>query len=248
MATINTISDLLQALDEHPQWLEAVRERLLTKGIREAPRRLDDVDQHLNSLIVKIDASIANTNELLKGQEERLQSLEELLKGHSKQFKALNRYIENATQRFERQERDSSFLKGELFERRVNWMSRSLAREMGLVGARTVAAEELYKMMDSRDTSDIAPGRLKSFETADLVLEGVDQRDGPCYIAAEVSYTVDERDTVRAISTAQLLTRFTGLPARAAVVGVRRDDGIHGQVEAGEVFYWAIDEDNALPR
>ena len=127
-------------------------------------------------------------------------------------------------------------------------MSRSLALEMGLAGARTVAAEELYEMVDRQDTSDIAPGCLKSFKTADLILEGVDQRDGPCYIAAEVSYTVDERDTVRAISAAQLLTRFTGLPARAAVVGVRRDDCIQGQVEAGEVFYWAIDEDDALPR
>ncbi len=111
-----------------------------------------------------------------------------------------------------------------------------------------MAEEELYEMVDSRDTSDIAPGRLKSFKTADLVLKGVDQKGGPCYIAAEVSYTVDERDTVRAVSAAQLLTRFTGLPARAAVVGVRKDDCIQGQIEAGEVFYWAIDEDDALPR
>ena len=55
MATINTITDLLHVLDEHPQWLEAVRERLLTEDIREAPRRLDAVDQRLNSLIAKID-------------------------------------------------------------------------------------------------------------------------------------------------------------------------------------------------
>lgn len=192
--------------------------------------------------------TISDLLPLIKGQEERLNSLKELIKSHAKQLKAINQYIENATQLFERQERDSAFIRGDVFERRVHRMSRSLAREMGLAGARNVAAEELYEMVDSRDPSDIAPGRLKSFETTDLVMKGVDQKDGPCYIAVEVSYTVDERDTVRAVSAAQLLTRFTGFPARAAVVGVRRDDGIQGQIEAGEVFYWAIDEDDALPR
>ena len=291
MATINTIADLLQTLDEHPQWLEAVRERLLTEDIREAPRRLDAVDQRLNSLIAKIDDYIEKTNQQLKGHEERLKASEEQLKASEKrlkaseeQLKAINRQIEItnkrldrqeetikrhfeiankrfehieetikrhfeiANKRFDRQERDIAYIKGEVFERRVRQMSGSLAQEMGLTKARTMATEELNEMVDIRDTSDIAPGRLKSFRAADLVLEGVDQKGGPCYTAVEVSYTVDERDTVRAVSAAQLLTRFTGLPARAAVAGVRSDDCIQGQIESGEVFYWAIDEDDALPR
>lgn len=284
MATINTIADLLQTLDEHPHWLEAVRERLLTEDIREAPRRLDAVDQRLNALIAKIDDYIENTNQQLKAHEDRLKASEEQIEAINRQTEAINRQIEItnkrldrqektikqnfeiankrfehieetikrhfeiANKRFDRQERDIAYLKGEVFERRVRQMSGSLAQEMGLTKARTMATEELNEMVDIRDTSDIAPGRLKSFRVTDLVLEGVDQKGGPCYTAVEVSYTVDERDTVRAVSAAQLLTRFTGLPARAAVAGVRSDDCIQGQIESGEVFYWAIDEDDALPR
>ena len=39
MATINTIEDLFRILDENPQWLEALRARLLTRELLELPEK-----------------------------------------------------------------------------------------------------------------------------------------------------------------------------------------------------------------
>ena len=39
MTTINTIEDLIQILDEHPRWLEALRARLLTRELIELPEK-----------------------------------------------------------------------------------------------------------------------------------------------------------------------------------------------------------------
>ena len=39
MATINTIEDLIRLLDENPQWVEALRVRLLTRELIELPEK-----------------------------------------------------------------------------------------------------------------------------------------------------------------------------------------------------------------
>lgn len=39
MATINTIEDLIQLLDDNPHWVEALRLRLLTRELIELPEK-----------------------------------------------------------------------------------------------------------------------------------------------------------------------------------------------------------------
>jgi len=60
-------------------------------------------------------------------------------------------------------------------------------------------------------------------------------------VAAEVSYTVNGRDTDRAIRNAGLLTQFTGRPAFAVVAGLRHDRRIKKRLEAGEVSWYQLD-------
>ena len=38
--TIDTIEDLIRVLDENPEWLEALRARLLTRELLEMPQKL----------------------------------------------------------------------------------------------------------------------------------------------------------------------------------------------------------------
>ena len=61
----------------------------------------------------------------------------------------------------------------------------------------------------------ISPGVRRSFYLADLVAKVEDQDGNQLFIVAEASYTADERDTQRAISNAEFLTRFTGINAVA---------------------------------
>ena len=75
-------------------------------------------------------------------------------------------------------------------------------------------------------TGDISNRDRDSFWEADLVFEALDADDELCYIAVEVSYTADERDTDRAKRNANYLTRFTGVPTYAVAASVNVDNRI----------------------
>lgn len=48
--TITTIEDLMRVLDENPEWLEALRTRLLTHELIELPRRMGGLDQRVGGV------------------------------------------------------------------------------------------------------------------------------------------------------------------------------------------------------
>ena len=54
MAVFNTIEELVEILDENPQWIEALRARLLTRELRELPEKFaefaEKTDKRLGSL------------------------------------------------------------------------------------------------------------------------------------------------------------------------------------------------------
>ena len=174
---------------------------------------------------------------------------EQHLKNLDRHIESFERHVENNRERdFDREAADSSFIKGAVFEGRVPRAASIIAEEMGLTWKRTLTREDIRELIGTHDTSDIAPGRLMSFRLMDLAMEAVNREGNPCLIAAEVSCTVDTRDTARAFESARLLTRFTGLPAHAAVIGFGKDDSILGQIEAGDVFYCEMDEEDIMPR
>ena len=77
MTTINNIEDLVRVLDEHPEWLEAVRTRLLTRELLELPQTIARSDERL----ARIEE---NQAELTKSQDA-------LVRGHAQLAEALAR-------------------------------------------------------------------------------------------------------------------------------------------------------------
>ena len=75
---------------------------------------------------------------------------------------------------------------------------------------------------------------------AGAVVEAGGRGGERCYAAVEASYTVNGRDSSRAIRNAGLLTKFTGCRSYAVVAGLRRDDRIQDRVDAGEVFWYQL--------
>ena len=116
-----------------------------------------------------------------------------------------------------------------------------IAEDMGLKRTKTLTQDDLGALVARADTSGIPPNELRSFRRADLMIEATDQDGKKCYIAVEISFTVNGRDTTRALRNARFLTQFTGRRSYAAVAGLRRDDRIHGLIESGEVFWYALD-------
>ncbi len=211
--TINTIEDLIRVLDENPEWLEALRVRLLTRELLEMPQKL---------------AAFAAATE--------------------RQFAAIDRRFEAIDQRFETNERQLAQLRSDLAPIKAAHARNSTLREADLIAednglsfVRVLSAAQVAELARSRAASGVAKNELRSFRRADLIVEGRGEAGETCYLAAEISYPVNGRDTDRAIRNAGLLTQFTGRPACAVVAGLRHDRRIEKRLEAGEVSWYQLD-------
>ncbi len=106
----------------------------------------------------------------------------------------------------------------------------ALAFEMGMREARLLTFEKIRAIADQAiragKAEGIARNDMRSFCMSDMLIEATSERGEVCYIAGEVSYTVDERDTGRAIRNAGYLRRFLGCRAYAVTAGVFYDDRV----------------------
>ena len=114
-----------------------------------------------------------------------------------------------------------------------------IAEEMGFRFVRVLERSDIRRLVNGQDLPGVSPDDVKSFRRADMILEVTDSQGEVAYIAAEISFTADERDTNRAIRNAEYMNRLTGKQARAAVVGLRRDNRIE-PISQSEVFWYDL--------
>ena len=219
---IATIEDLVRVLDEHPQWLEALRTRLLTRELLALPQTLADFVAATDRRFAEIDRRFAEVDgrfDVLERQMGRLRNDVAPIKAAHARNAAMN-------------EADL------------------IAEELGLSLVGILDQAELRSLARSADTDGISKHDLRSFRAADLVLRVADPAAAhpaaahPAgterYVAVEVSYTANGRDTERARRNARFLTRFTGRRASAVVAALRLDERIRPIVESGEVAWYQL--------
>ena len=207
--TIATVEDLVRVLDENPGWLEALRVRLLTRELLELPKTMAEF--------------VATTNRRFEEVDRR--------------FEEVDRRFDAVDRRFDRLESDIGPIKAAHARNAAVREADLIAEESGLAFIRTLSDAEIRDLVQSSDTAGISVNDLRSFRLADLILEAHDSSGESCYLAAEISFTANGRDTARAIRNAGLLARFTGRRAHSAVAGLRHDD----RIEAGEVAWYELD-------
>ena len=203
---IDTVEDLIRILDERPEWLEALRARLLTRELLELPQRLAEFIEAANQRFDRV--------------ERRLDRVEGLLGKLTD---------------------DVGNLKGAHAKSVAKEEADIIANSLGLRLTRLLSGQEVGEL--AQGAADIPKNELLSFRRADIVMETADANGGLCYVAVEVSYTVNGRDTTRAVRNADMLTRFTGKPARAVVAGIQIDDRVRSDVESGAIFWHEMVED-----
>lgn len=205
MATISTIDDFIRVLDENPAWREAVRSRLLTKELLELPDRFSRFVERTEAFMARTEAFMEMATRRFERIDQRLDKVESDIQGIRDDLGPLKAaHARNAAVR----EADI------------------IAEDMGFTLVRRLTYGEIGTLVRSQDTSGIPRNELVSFRRADLIVEAQDADDQRCYLAIEISFTVNGRDTERALRNAELLQRFTGMPAYAAVAGLRTDDRI----------------------
>ena len=249
--TITTIEDLMRVLDENPEWLEALRTRLLTRELIELPRRFAEFAASVDQRFDEQGKAIARLEERVGGLEQRSDEHTQTLAEHGQmltdQGKAIARLEERVGEhsaefveirrQFQLLRDDVGDLKGPRAEEAAAEDIDFIAEELGLSFVRVLTRDDLKALLRAQPLPDLERGVRHSFTKADLVAEAADESGETSYIAVEASYTVNGRDTDRALRNAEILTRLTGKPAQAVVAGYRLDDRVRARVESGEV-YW----------
>ena len=226
MATINTIEDLIQLLDDNPHWVEALRVRLLTRELIELPEKFAAFAEATNQRFDRIEGRLDAVDDRLGGVEERLDRGDERM-GR----------IEG---RLDRLTDDVGILKGAHARSTALRQADMIAEDMGLTLVRVLSRDDLRTLTPSQGVADIPARHLRSFRLADLVMEAANPDGETSFVAVEISFTVNGRDTARAARNADFLSRFTGRPARAAVAGARLDERIRDRLESEGVFWYEL--------
>lgn len=272
MTAINTIEDLVQMLDEHPAWLEALRARLLTRDLVELPEtlarlaarldrfvettneRFDQIDERLNAMDRRfdgIDGRLDGMDQRLDHMDQRLDKVEHRLDGVEGRLGRVEGRLGGVEGRLETVESGLNALRNDVAPLKAAHARNAavenatgIARSFGLRRISTLTQDDLWDLTDSIHASDVPSNELESFRRADLIMEVTDEAGESSYIAVEISFTVNGRDTDRAIRNAAFLTKWTGRPARAVVAGFRRDDRIQSRIESGDVSWHQLDAED----
>ena len=244
MSTINTMEDLIQVLDEHPEWLETLRARLLTRELLELPNSLAMFAAEMREFKAQVDRFVAATNSRFDGVDARFDGVDARFDGVDARFDGVDARLDKVDARldghdamFKRITDDLGQLKGAHARNAALENAAIIARDLGLRRTKSLSQEELLDLIDASDTAGITVDDLRSFRVADLIMEAAAEDGEICYVAVEISYTANGRDTKRAIRNAEFMTRFTGKRSFAVVSGLNRDDRIQDSIESGEVFW-----------
>ena len=288
MIRIDTIEDLVRVLDDHPDWREAVRARLLSRELLELPSRFSDsvaetkaFREEVTTFVAETKAFVAETKAFreemtvfvaeTKAFREEMTTFvaetkafreemtvfvaetkafrEEMTKfvaemttfvAETKAFKAeMHDFVAATDRQFKSIRDDLGVLKGAHARNAAERALGLIARSMGLRRRRVLDGEQLFDLAREAG-ADMADGAIESYLQADLVFEAEDDRRKTVYVALEVSYTANGRDTARAMRNAALVARFTGSGCRAAVASLRIDDRIAELVESGRIAWYRL--------
>ena len=234
MTTITTIEDLVRLLDAKPEWLEALRARLLTRELLELPQQLAEFAATTNRRFEAMDRRF-------EAMDHRFEAIDRRFEAVDHRFEAVDRRFDGMDRRLDQLTRDVAPIKAAHARDAAVREADLIAEQSGLSFVRTLAYDEIGGLVRSADTSDVPVNELRSFRRADLIAEAHERSGEPCYLAAEISFTANGRDTRRAIRNAGLLERFTGRRAHPVVAGLRYDDRIQARIASGEVAWYQLD-------
>ena len=219
MTTINTSDDLLRLLREDTDFYEQARRLILTDELINLPERFA-------AFAARVDKFIAD---------------QEQFNDEQRQFNDEQRQLnDRVIARLDRIEGDLSYFKNRFSESQVGQEAATIAMAMGFTLERVVGNVDLVQLCQHPDARHLPQGDLISFTRADLVIEVSDEDGDHQFIAVEISYTADQRDTTRAQRNASYLTRLTGQPAHAAVASARNDHETQGLIDAGTIWWYPL--------
>lgn len=263
MTTFNTVGELIKILHDEPHLREELRAVLLTQELLDLPASHAALTSEVRALSAEMREFIVATNRRLEAIEREMTEFRAEMRKFHEQLVGLNTALmvisrdvtamHGITRELQREFGD---FKGNYAESAARKQAPSIASAFGrALGQRlrlgkTLDREELLELSYGRgEVSEIPDNEIDSFIESDLMILAADRQTGEdaCYIAVDASYTCDRTDTDRAIKHAELLRKFTQLPAYAAIAGIHRNDEIMDTIYEGDVFWFELDYGRFAP-
>ena len=218
MTTINTIEDLIRLLDEHPEWAEALRSRLLTRELIELPEKFAKFAAETNERLDRLESDVAQ----LKTDMAEVKADVAQLKTDMAEVKADVAELKT----------DVAGLKGFALESRLHTrivplISQKLAVRRAVVmrsPVQGIQPELRDPVEDSVDRGLISMDQELRVSVTDFVLRAVRRETGTLlWVAIEASNKVGSSDIDRAVETSNILTTVFGEESIAVVAGYEVD-------------------------
>ena len=252
MTSFNDLDGFLRALEQNPQWKEAVRALILGEELLQLPVQFIAFVGRVSAFIDQTEAFVTEQRQFNNEQKqfnERMETFvteQKQFNAEQKQFNGEQRqFNEDFVRRLNRIEGDVGTFRAFFARNTLHSDATGIAMELGLEYVRIVSQEELTQMTQGA-MGRIPTNELRSFRRADLVIEATDG-SSTHYIAVEASYTADQRDTDRAQRNARFLTEFTGQTTHAVIASVRNDHYAEQQINSGAVYWLPLDDRGPAP-
>ena len=197
--TVEDFQDLVQLLDERPEWRSELRRLVLSDEYLALPEQLAEFRREVAEQIA----------ELRRDMEQRFCEVE-------KQIAELRG---DTDVHFHRVNVQIGQLKGENLERRYRERAHAYFGRL-LRKGRVVGSQELSDLLEeAADRGVLSQSDREEVAWADLIMRGRWRADGrQVMVLAEVSWVVDRNDVRRAVDRAALLARL-GTPVVPVVAG-----------------------------
>jgi hypothetical protein len=223
--TVSDFNDLLQLLDDHPQWRFELRQRLMSEDFEALPGLVRELAEAQR----RTEQRVEELTEAQRHFEQRLTRLEELLQQLIETQRHFEQRMARREQRMDKLEVKVARLDGRMLEllyyqKAPAYFGRWLRR---------------VKVLDANDVLDAVEERLSESQIQELLLADLFVRgrarqrpDGPpIWLAIEISVVVDREDVNRAVARAELL-RAAGLTALPVVAGESTTEGTDAEAAA----------------
>ncbi len=220
---IRNFYDLLQALREHPEWLEELRTFILTADLIELPKKFDKFVKErfepLEKKVAKIQEDVEAVKQTTVGTERKVEALEQDMGVVKQKVEVLEKDVAWLKKEVKSLKVDVAFLKGDNLERKVREKAPAyfgrFFRKIKVIDIQQWAE----KLDDAEEQGLITPEEREQALNLDILLRA--KKEGrDLLLAVEVSYTVEEKDAVRALERANTFYKLYQIETIPIVVGV----------------------------
>ncbi len=196
---LETVEDIIRALQEHPEWREPLLNALLTDQYRQLPSRADRLEEALARLAEESARTDLRLQEWAQRDERRFHELIGSLHTLSETVRLL-------VQRMDRWETDMGSVKGITLEMFYRDNATSI---LGRHFQRLRIIDKGEYLQQAQEHQPLSDSDWRQLVSTDLLVRGTHRPSGKEYLMAwEVSWVVDRSDVERAAQRAEILRRW----------------------------------------